>query len=1216
MESEKNDQVSDLATRFKKAGLEIDNEEETENPLPEDATLTEVEGEWDHCLIGMIIMEGKIGYKVVQKHVKFTWSHIPEGEVKVVEIEDNIMCFWLQLKKLLPEYMNPISVTKIGKLMGEVIDIEPKDAIPLDKDGVKKCDWEEKVWRRRLSYKYPYHAETKDSPFVPPKDGIMIRLVVNISTQDKEDNNSARLGKRLRISDTQDPKENMTTNVLLTSHPPAHDGKPMETPATDRVTRKEKQPKNTLGVNKITNIETQLFVLTIRGTNHNTRRIEELTTELKHWYDIESEFWRQKGKDDALLLDDRNTAYFHQKANFRKKRTQIECLKSDLGIWLDERHDIENELVRHFSNMRKTSNPPRSYDYPNNMDVKISDTDNAMLIAIPNADEVRKIVFDMKPWTTPSPDGFPPGFYQLMWETVGNDVVKMVQDFFHSHHLLKQLNHNFTTLIPKNNCPKSAVDFRPISMCNVSYKIISKLFASRLKCVLHKIISPAQTAFLSDMSKAFDRVEWFFLIDNLKKLGFSNEWCNMIEQCVTIISTSIILNGAPGDVYLPQRGLRQGDPLSPYLFILYDCLIFIKARNKDARNLSTLIEQFSKFSGKAVNFDKSALTFSSKVPTSVKNDIANILRIKRMSLNEKSIGVPLLLQKRKYDSFVHLLDSFKGRLDIWRAIFLAAPGKTVMTRSVLGSLASHHLVVFPMPKELTEKMDKIQMNLWWGKKENQKGYYPKGWDDIALPKNLGGLNIRKTYLTNSALLAKLAWKMINNPEEPWPEIFREKYFYGANPLTSSICKQDSWIWQGICTGLNIVKRYYVWEIGDGKSVNILKDTWIPNMHRPPNNHFYSSNMSTVSQLIGNDSKNWNTDCLNALFDEQTVKEITNIIIPITGSDKLRWEPSSNRNFTIKSSYNVLLNEQIASKPTKNNLFLIGNHSGNTNCLLGFSILCGNFYISVYQLNLGFLGLLDIMITLVLYAMNKDLYQWVRNFFSCSVTTVQHDFKMYEEVSFILWTIWKARRANFFDNKSFSSNELCSSIILQINDWIRIGDSQSDNITVSNGISKIWNPSANDVYKINFDASHINKNVLSCWGLICRDFAGISYGLRGGASLAVDPEQDEAQSLLEAVQWAQRNGWRKIHLEGDCSNVILAINEKTTTIKWTTQNLVQDSLNILSSFEFWVCTYAHRDANHIADSLEKYARTQSICFSWLNNEPSWIKTLIQHDQNSM
>lgn len=121
--------------------------------------------------------------------------------------------------------------------------------------------------------------------------------------------------------------------------------------------------------------------------------------------------------------------------------------------------------------------------------------------------------------------------------------------------MLKQLNHNFTALIPKINCPKSAADFRPISLCNVVYKIISKLLSSRLKPLLNRIISPNQTTFLSgrlitdniviahelvdtmrktrtqkgwmavklDMSKAFDRIEWSFLLGTLKKLGFCDE---------------------------------------------------------------------------------------------------------------------------------------------------------------------------------------------------------------------------------------------------------------------------------------------------------------------------------------------------------------------------------------------------------------------------------------------------------------------------------------------------------------------------------------------------------------------------------------------------------------------------------------------------------------------------------------------------------------------
>ncbi|XP_026416207.1 uncharacterized protein LOC113311601 [Papaver somniferum] len=444
---------------------------------------------------------------------------------------------------------------------------------------------------------------------------------------------------------------------------------------------------------------------------------------------------------------------------------------------------------------------------------------------MPSSEEIKKIVFDMKPWTTPGLDGFPPGFYQLMWETVGPEVVKM------------------TAFISGRLIHDNIV---------ISHELIHSMKKTKAKdgCVAIK----------HDMSKAFDIIEWSFLLDSVKKLGFSSDWCSMINQYISTVSTSILLNGAPAlsrslihaehDKLIHGFKANKHCPSISHLFFADDCLIFIKARTRDARNLASIIEQFNKFSGQAVNFEKSALDFSKKVPNNVKNEIANILRIKRMSLNEKYLGVPILLQKIKFDSFKHLIDNYKGRLAHWKPTYLAPPGRT-------------------------------------GKKDGEKGCFPKGWTDIDLPKELGGLNIRQTDILNLALLAKLAWRMVENPYDKWACILRGKYFMNANPLCDSVSKQGSWIWKGICTGLDIVKKIYVWEIGNGKSVHIWKDNWIPNMHISPSTQFYSSNMVHVSQLIDHDMKCWKLETVNALFDRNIVFEILKIRIPFNGEDKLR-----------------------------------------------------------------------------------------------------------------------------------------------------------------------------------------------------------------------------------------------------------------------------------------------------------------------------------------
>ena len=207
----------------------------------------------------------------------------------------------------------------------------------------------------------------------------------------------------------------------------------------------------------------------------------------------------------------------------------------------------------------------------------------------------------MYPLKSPGLDGMPLLFFLHFWPTIGNVVTKTVLDSLNLGIIPPKFNETHIVLVPKIKDPKKIIEFRPIRLCNVVYKLASKTLANRLNKVLPKIISDSQSAFVHgrlitnnvlvafetmhhinqkrggkigemalklDMSKAYDRVEWVCLEKIMEKLGFSFRWRELMMHCIFSVTYVVRINGSPQGNIIPSRGLCQGDPLSPHLFLI------------------------------------------------------------------------------------------------------------------------------------------------------------------------------------------------------------------------------------------------------------------------------------------------------------------------------------------------------------------------------------------------------------------------------------------------------------------------------------------------------------------------------------------------------------------------------------------------------------------------------------------------------------------------
>lgn len=555
----------------------------------------------------------------------------------------------------------------------------------------------------------------------------------------------------------------------------------------------------------------------------------------KLWQQEET-FWGQRSRLKWLQWGDRNTRFFHATTIQRRGRNRILKIQDGEGRWVEGLDSIFITIQDHFRNVYTSENASNNFDCLHVLPQVVQPFMNDRLLDLVSDGEIKTAVDSLGATKAPGPDGLNGLFYQKNWETVGRAVCEAIHRFFREGVIPKELNETVVTLIPKVPLPESINQLRPISYYNFIYKIISKIMVMRLKPFMGNLISANQSAFVGgrliqdnlivaqevfhalkgrerggkvnmalklDMNKAYDRLEWNFLKEALTRYGFSSIWINWIMGLVTSVSYKYKINSTLSQEVIPQRGLRQGDPLSPYLFILVadalsymlkealssnriqgiklapgaptlthlffadDAVLFARAKEEEAFQIINILNRYSKASGQRINTAKSGIIFGKYISANLKVSISRVLGIQQWDNPGKYLGLPADWGRAKNRALGWIREKILEKIEGWKESLLNQAGKETLIKAVLQAIPTYAMAVIRFPLNFCNKICSDIANFWWNSGGRRRGIHWKSWKFLSKKKKDGGLGFKDFKLMNSAHLAKQAWRAIHNPDMLW-----------------------------------------------------------------------------------------------------------------------------------------------------------------------------------------------------------------------------------------------------------------------------------------------------------------------------------------------------------------------------------------------------------------------------------------------------------------
>nr|XP_027067665.1 uncharacterized protein LOC113693307 [Coffea arabica] len=601
--------------------------------------------------------------------------------------------------------------------------------------------------------------------------------------------------------------------------------------------------------------------------------------------------------------------------------------------WVTEEARIGAEAIKYFSSLFSMEEAPANSEVLGVIPKLLSEDDNEQLQNIPSFEEVRQVVFAMDGDSAAGPNGFTSKFFTSSWDIIGRDVYRAVQSFFCGEELPRRVTATSIVLLAKVARPKCFFEFRPISLCNFVNKIFSKILAARLAPILPKIISANQSGFVwgrlisdnyllaqelisnmvskvrggnvalkLDMMKAYDRVVWPFLINVLRAFGFGKQRIDMVWRLISNVWFSVVDNGALFGFFKSARGLRQGDLLSPALFIIGvevlsrslnslpyfrgfqgffvprgcplvthlgyadDVLVFSSATVRSLKLVKWVLTTYEAVSGQRINAGKSCFLVHLKVCLSTKMAIQRLTGFMYKPFPIKYLGFPLYCGHRKKEYFGGLCQAVLLRIQSWQNRVLSQGGKIVLLKHVLSSMPIHLLMVASLPKAIFLELEGMFANFLWGASEGGSKYHWIRWQDLCA-----------------------------------------KFCRAVHPNLVFDGK-GSEVWRRMVKVRNIAERHIGWIVRSGSS-NFWFDNW-----------FGSGGLSDRLDSVSDHKivdfvqhATWDVQSIAQWVLSEIVAEIVRVDPPAGQlPDLMIWRPEHSGYFKIKSAFNLVRHQSSSS----------------------------------------------------------------------------------------------------------------------------------------------------------------------------------------------------------------------------------------------------------------------------------------------------------------